>query len=329
MRRLISCFLAILATVVVAGQSLAQALEPHTRTLSFGTVVGYAPVERPLTVTNRGTAPVRIRNVELSAPLSVSRVASVVEPGQSADIVITFGLPRPSGRFEGEMVVTFDGNAEALAVEVAAIVVPPFEIIPGTELDAVTERGSRARASVDIVNNLDHPVELSGATSNERFATTLEMIEPGRRYRLHLDMTGRGAAGQRIDSVTLRTGDANHPEVRIRARTMLRERVYTVPGAVDFGRISAGGDTDKAPDYSASITVYEKDGQNFEVTASSDLPFVAVRPERSREHADRWEIFCSIDPARAAKGRIEGSLLLVTNDPEFSSVTVPVVGFIE
>lgn len=149
-----------IAAALPVGPAVAQVLEPHTRVLNFGTVVGEAEAERSLKVVNRSASAVRIRDVELSPPLSVVRMTPLVEPGQSAEIVVRFGGPRPAGRYEGALTVHLEGAPDPLAVDVGAILVPPIEVLPRTELVAVTERGSIAHAWVEIVSHLDRPLEL-------------------------------------------------------------------------------------------------------------------------------------------------------------------------
>lgn len=324
MKRLLS---SVFLLLVVASAASAQMLEPATRALNFGTVAGDSPAERTLTVTNRGTAAVKIRNVQLTPPLSVTKMLSTVEPGASTDIVVKLGAPRPSGRFEGQLLVNFEGNGEPLAIDVNAILVAPIEITPRSELVAVTERGTAARASVEIESHLDHPVHLTGGSvSNDRYTTSLEAIEPGRRYRLTLDMPGDGPAGKRVETITLATDDPAYPAVKVHARTMLRERVYTFPDAVDFGRLAAGRNLSSLD---MSLMVYQKDGKDFQVTASTDLPFLKLRPEKSPVYGDRWQIFLSIDPAKLTPGKASGTITIGTNDAEFVLLRVPVTAVVE
>jgi hypothetical protein len=326
MRTFVALALAALANMApLAVAASAQVLEPHTRTLSFGTVVGDAAVERPLRVTNRGRTAVRIRNVQLTPPLSIAKMEPSLEPGESADIVVRLGSPRQPGRFEGQLVVSFEGGGEALAVDIDAIVAPPIEIVPPAELVAVTERGTPMRASVEIESHLDHPIHLTGGSaSNERFTTALEALEPGRRYRLALDMPGEGPAGKRVDTITLATDDPAYPEVTVHARTLLRERVYAYPDAVDLGRVSAS-----SPPPGTSVMVYQKGGRDFQVTASTDLPFLVLRPEKAAVSGDRWQVFLSIDASRLTPGKTSGTLTIGTNDPEFVLLRVPVTALVD
>lgn len=165
---------------------------------------------------------------------------------------------------------------------------------------------------------------MSGATANERFATALETIEPGKRYRLNLAMSGKGPAGTRLDIIALQTGDREYPVINVRARTLLRERVYAFPETIDFGPIPASS----AAVASTSLTVFQKNGRDFQIKVSTDVEGLDVQPQKPQSHGDRWHIVCSLDPARVAAGRVEGSLFVETNDPEFTRLTVPVAAVI-
>ncbi len=140
-------------------------------------------------------------------------------------------------------------------------------------------------------------------------------------------MSGEGPAGKRVDTIPLVTGDAEYPVVNVRARTLLRERVYTFPESVDLGRIEAARTDPGAHD--TSVMVYQKDGKDFQVTASTDVPFLRLRAEKSPVYGDRWQIFLSVDPARLARGRTTGTLTIGTNDPQFVLLRVPVSAVVE
>lgn len=320
------------AILLIASVAPAQPLEPSARLLDFGTVVGAESAERTFAVANPGSQPVRILNVQLTPPLSVARMKAVVPPGQSIDIVVRLGNPRPAGKYEGQLSVGFvDPNREALVLDVNANLVPAIEFLPRPELIAVTSRGVEARDSVEIVNHLAAPLHLTGGTvSRERFSTTLETLEAGRRYRLSLLLTGRGNAGRQIDHVTLETNQPDQPQLKVRVRTSLKERVYSFPDKLEFGRLPLSSSSpEQLRLRDTSIMVYQKDGTDFQVRASTDVPFLVLRPEKSTMFADRWQIFCSIDPAGLRAGAVSGSITIETNDLEFPTLVVPVEAVVE
>src|SRR5690348_14349818 len=111
-------------------------------------------------------------------------------------------------------------------------------------------------------------------------------------------MSGKGPAGGRVDTIALATDDAEYPVVYVRARTLLRERVYTFPESLDFGRLPPSGDAVAT----TSVMVYQKDGKDFQIKVTSDVPALEVRPEKSAAYGVRWQIFCSIDPGKVAGG---------------------------
>ena len=319
-----------LPLILLASVSLAQPLEPSTRKLEFGTVVGDESAERVVSVANPGTEPVRIRNVQLTPPLVVARMKAVVEPGQTAEIVVRLGSPRPTGDYTGLVAVNFE-NGGSLDLDVSANLVPPIEFVPRAELVAVTERGVEARDALEIVSHLKEPLQVTGGqASNERFSTALETLEAGRRYRLSLLLSGRGAGGKQVDTVTLATSSPDQPVLNVRVRTLVKERVYTFPDRIDFGRIAlASTGADNVGLFDTSVMVYQKDGRDFQIKVSTDVPFLVVRAEKSAMFGDRWQIFCSIDPKRLGAGRVSGSLTIETNDREFPKLTVPVEAVVE
>ena len=174
------------------------------------------------------------------------------------------------------------------------------------------------------MNHLERPLTIQGGTTtNERYATGLATVEPGQRYRLVLAMTGRGASGRQTDTIALQTDDAAMPVVSVPARTLLRERVYTFPESVDFGQVGAASPQGERP-VETALMIYQKNGEDFQIQVASDLPFLEIRPEKSTTYGDRWQILCSLDPTRMQPGRLEGSITVVTNDPEFPKLTIPV-----
>lgn len=324
---LLSITLALLATVAAA-----QPLEATPPTLDLGSIVGAPAVERVVSVRNPGTAPVQIRNVRLTPPLTVARMKATIPPGESVDVVIRLGTPRPPGPFEGQIAIGFaDESLEPLLVDVRAVLVPELEFLPRPELVAVAETGSEGHDFIEIVNHRPTPLNITGIESAaNRFTATLETLEAGRRYRVSLELRGRGETGRQTDTVLLRTDDPAQPLLRIPARTLVIDPVHTFPDRIDFGRlvISALG-PEQLPRLESSVMVYQKDGTDFQVKASTDLPFLRLRAEKSAKFGDRWQVFYSVDRDRLVPGRVNGSILLETNDVRFPRVSVPVEATVE
>lgn len=312
--------------IALAPCAHAQLLYTGTGPIDLGRIVGDSTVDHVVPVRNAGDQPVRIRDVQLTPPLTVTRMKAVVPPGETSGIAIRLGTPRPPGPFQGTVTVNFDGGDPPLELVVSAVIAPAIELRPGADLTVVTDRGTPASDSLEIVSHLEQPIRIEGAEqSTERWSTSLEELEKGRRWRLALHMSGDGPAGKRAGTLALRTDDPRHPTIPVRVRTSLRERVYTFPDRVEFGRLAAGSvDANKAALYETSVMVYQTGGKDFQVKVSTDVPFLVVRPEKSRQFGDRWQIFLSIAPDRLAAGQRGGRLVIETNDDEFPRVEVPV-----
>ena len=78
-----------------------------------------------------------------------------------------------------------------------------------------------------------------GEFPSSRYDLKLVAVEPGRRYRLDLVMRSDAKTGRQTESITLFTSNKKQPRIVIEANTLVRERVYTFPEAVDLGLIKS------------------------------------------------------------------------------------------
>ena len=76
---------------------------------------------------------------------------------------------------------------------------------------------------------------------------------------------------------------------------------------------------------SQSITVYQNDGKDFQITADTDIPFLRLT-RRQAQLKDRFEVQVEVVPEKLKAGPFKGSLRIATNDPEFPKLEIPVSG---
>jgi hypothetical protein len=112
------------------------------------------------------------------------------------------------------------------------------------------------------------------------------------------------------------------------ANTLLRERVYSFPDAVDFGTIRLS-DIDRAPQLlprlAQTLMVYQFGGTDFNVSLRTDLSQLAFRSERGPQ-GDRYQNTLTLIRQKLMPGVIQGSIFVETNDKEFPLLVVPVSG---
>ncbi|HET9023467.1 MAG TPA: hypothetical protein VFN64_02780, partial [Burkholderiaceae bacterium] len=278
-----------------------------------------------------GTAPLRIERVLLTPPLRLDSMGAQIAPGTDATLRVTLDPAKLSGHFAGHVVVyTNDPAAPEVVLSIGAEVIPPIELAPVAAFFLAGVRGRDAVTWIDIVNHEDWPIELAAPHhSPTHFTSRVETIEPGQRYRLWIALKSDGPVGKHQEEITVATSSKSVPVLTIPANTLLRERVYTFPEAVDLGALplAAIRANPHLPQQNAQVLmVYQSDGRDFRISATSDIPGLSIRTERAAS-GDRHQLTIALDPARPlAAGVIQGTIVIDTNDPEFPTVRVPVSG---
>ena len=311
----------------------AQSKHPGHETFDFGTIGIEEEWQHTFQFENNGSAALEIKDVNLTPPLVVTRMPVRIQPGQRASVTVRLETPRDKGDFRGAVVVNFKGEAsKPLVFWVVGKVVPPIEFDPMPMLFVSTQRGQEKTASIEIISHEAEPLEILRVEySSSRFTAGVEALEPGRRYRLSLTIKGDGPAGRMTDTMTLVTSSRAHPFLEVPANTNLNERVHAFPDAIDFGTIStvslkAGSQTPEA--LSASLMVYQEGGKDFRVSAETDVPFLQLSTFQANVK-DRYEIRLTLVPEKLKSGPVNGSIVILSNDPEFQRLTIPVKAVIE
>jgi hypothetical protein len=138
-------------------------------------------------------------------------------------------------------------------------------------------------------------------------------------------MNPNAALGKKDDIIRIYTSSQEHPVVNVGAHTYVRSKVYAFPPAVEFGqlRLNDLGNAKLADVLTQRLIVYDKGRADFKIQVSSDLPFLSMI-SRPAPTGDRFEVFVTVDPAKAAPGTYSGNLQIVTNDSSVPKLTVPV-----
>jgi hypothetical protein len=322
MMSLISRFAAVLLAAA-AGQEAAAAERVALGTLTQGEVV-----TRQLTLSNPHDRALRIIGVDLTPPLALGRMPAVIAPKSGAVLRITLDTARIEGDYSGRVAARLDDGSEHEFV-IEGRVIPEIEIRPRAAFFVSTAKGAAASAALEIINHGATPIELEPPAAPPGLAMRLEALDPGKRYRLTLEVPGSAEAGRRAERVVLKSTSARKPRIPIGVNVIVRERVHTFPDAIDLGTLRLGdlqaaGDAPKA--LSQTLMVYQAGGRDYTLRARSDLP-LKLATERGPQ-GDRVQVTVSIDAGEAKPGPIAGSLVLQTNDPEFAEVRVPVRGAI-
>jgi hypothetical protein len=331
---IISALLALLVLFAAVELQAAPKSEqaPGNETVyNFGSVGLKEPVEHTFTFANTSGKALHIQNVQLLPPLVVTKMSTTVAPGTSGRVTVRLGEPRQDGRFKSPVAVNLDDGSR-ISFWVMGKIVPPVEFTPMRAFFVSVTRGGTKQESIEITNHEKEPLKIIQVDNpSPRFTTNMETLAPGRRYRLTLTLKGEGPAGKQKDEITVVTSSESQPFLKIPAFTFVKERVYVNPSAVDFGRIETQALKDQ-PDrisfLNQQLMVYQKGGKDFQLTASTDVPFLRLSLVSS-PMKDRYQINVDIIPEKLTSGTIDGSIRIFTNDQKIPRLTVPVNGQVD
>jgi hypothetical protein len=314
---------------IVAAQS--QSVEPES--VNFGEIVITNEWQHTFHFENKTSEAIEVKDVQLTPPLLVTNMTARVEPGGTGNVTVSLGNDRENGDFRGTVTINFKNQASGPKVfEVVGRVVPAIEFVPFPMFFVSTLRNQPKTASIELINHQPEPLEIQSVKhTSSRYTTELQTLEPGRRYHLALMLRGDGSAGRMSDTITLATSSRDHPLLKVFANTNVNERVHTFPDAIDFGMINIGylkTHADNAGSLTKQIMVYQEGGNNFQISAQTDLPFLQLSTFQAQLR-DRYELRAAMIPERLKAGTVNGAIVIVTSDPEFRRVTIPVKAIID
>jgi hypothetical protein len=306
--------------------------EPSTvGRLSFGRVMPDQKIEQVISFSNPTNDVLEIENINLTPPLRAEDISFLILPGMEGSFKLVLGEDRIPGEFEGLIQVNFKANAfPPITFEVEGYVIPPIEFKPYAAFFVATHSGKQKSADIEIINHRKQPLLLTAAQSDsDRFSTKLETIEEGQHYRLTLILDGSAEAGKKKGEITLLTDPPMDEPLRVQANTFIRESVYTFPEFVDLGTLPLKVATDKdiVQKLSQTLMVYRPETTDFEIEASVDRDFLALKSERGPQ-GDRFQLTLTLIPEKVKPGKIDCSVRIETNDKNFNVLEIPVTGFI-
>src|SRR5262249_38018374 len=145
-----------------------------------------------------------------------------------------------------------------------------------------TPRGVAKTVALEVVSSEEAPFEVSILEQASNGLATVEPIEPGHRYKLLFTVPADAPPGRATGRLALKTTSPSRPVIPVGVNTIVRERVYTFPDAVDLGALhksdmpaSGGGPNALAQ----TLMVYQSGGRDFKVKAAADVPGLAVLAE--------------------------------------------------
>jgi hypothetical protein len=308
-------------------------LQVSEQSFSFQIFDPAEPVGHAFEFFNNGPDTIQVARIAVTEPLQVAKVLSKIPPRQGGQLVVSLGTPRELGDYEGAIEITFK-NKELAPMRLTFVgkITPAIDVRPLPAFFVATTRGRTNGASLEIVNQDVEPLQINEIQSaSSRYTLNLAALDKGRRYRLELAMRADAKPGRETENITLLTSSKKQPRVLIQANTLVHERVYAFPEAIDLGAINQS-DLKSNPGLTnlinQTLMIYQEGGKDFRAEATTDLGALNLGVERSTLN-DRSEIHLQVVVTKLAPGPIKGSIRINTNDPEFPQLNVPVTGYIQ
>jgi hypothetical protein len=333
LRRHVLIALVLLGMCAARAAASADAPDPvfATDEFDFGRVQKGAIVEHEFLLRNTGTAPLHVHKASMTPPLVATTLPSIVPPGGQAPLRFRLDTSALQGLVETSIAVSLGAPAVVHTLTIQGYVVPPIELVPGPVFFLAVTHGESNEQSIEIVNHEAAPLRITGVDHGSApFATRLDTVEEGKRYRLTIHTRPDAALGRRSDTIVVTTSSQTKPRIALRADTLVRERVATFPESVDIGALSLAqlrANPTMAVALAQKLVVYGSQTKDFTISASTDLAMLGLQAERSAS-GERWQITATLRVDRLREGPISGSLRIETNDPEFPTLHVPVEGAI-
>ena len=295
-------------------------------TIDRGKIVRGHALVHTFVIPNDDQTDLVIEKVKPSGSGTVDRFDEVIKPSKQGEIHVSIDTNRAKGPFRDRFMVSFRGRAKQLRLELKGRIVPPLEWNPKKRIYFFGVHGHKQQKEVTLINHRDEDLPVTRvASSSSMFKASLETIKQGREYRVTIDLPAEVPPGKHEGTIDLLPAQGDTPLAAVDVRAILDAVVSAHPSPTDFGLIRISDLHHKAIG-EKTVTVKKYQGSDFRVVdARTDLPFVFVNVTE-REPGKTFAVTLKMLKDRVKPGEVSGTLVVKTNDPEFSELKVPIIG---
>ncbi|HBG05783.1 MAG: hypothetical protein A2075_19140 [Geobacteraceae bacterium GWC2_58_44] len=193
---------ALLANLVFAAAALAAPeLTVEQGTFDFGTITQGKKVQHDFKIRNSGDQPLQIKQLEAACGCTaVKPSSSLIPPGRSAEIQVTFDSGNFSGKVHKTVVMTTNaGKTPKYTFNMEADIVEELQVAPRQLSLGAIEAGATKQVSVAVTNRGGSSVKLLSVTVNSnslQIKANIKKAElkPGETGTVELSITPRPEA---------------------------------------------------------------------------------------------------------------------------------------
>lgn len=330
MRPVSASLILVLLLTLAAAAAQTQTLTVSPRQLDFGTMKQQQTATATVTLTNDGGGKLVIGRVDADCGCTVPTLEiKELRPGESTEMEIEFSSKRFSGNvFKTVRVESNDPASPMVDIIITAKVTTPLVVDPVSQRVGFrrTAQGEVLTQRVTFTATEVPRLEITAdGTRRGLFDVAVVNNLDGDPQKSALDVTVPAdiPAGKQRDNVRVRTNIEDMPTVDIEMRCWVHQALMVSPEAVNF-RFK--------PEFKTSVRIAPAgDAVAFKITgATTDMPEVTVRivetvtNEETLVVLEGAPISKDDDRAKAAKGRIKGTLTITTDLPQQPTIEIPV-----
>jgi hypothetical protein len=201
----------------------------------FGRVKSGDPVKYTYVFTNTGEAMLVINSVQPQCGCTAAgEWTKQVEPGKTGSIPIQFNTVGYGGPVFKQVTVTCNvTNQPMLFLQLKGTVYKPYEIVPALAVINVAPDAEGGSVVVTITNNVEEPLFLFSAESNNRMLSAqLITNQPGKGYQLTVTTVPPLATGSIQGQISMKTSWTNPAVIPVTVVVNCQPAVMVIPSYI-------------------------------------------------------------------------------------------------
>ena len=307
----------------------APAISVQQTAVNFGTVAFAQPVQRTITITNTGTAPLEITGIESDVSgLTFDTTTFTLEPNSSRTVTITFPSST-EGTFSGNITISSndpDRATQTLSVSVTVQPPPvPAISVQQTAVDFGTvEFAQQVQQAITIENTGTATLEITGIQSNVSgltFDTTMFTLSPDSSRTVTVTFPS-STEGTFSGNITISSNDPDRATQTLSVSVIVQPRpvpaIAVQETAIDFGTVAF------AQSVQQTITIQNTGTAPLEITGiqsdvsglTFDTTMFTLAPDSSRT--------VTVTFPSSTEGTFSGLVSISSNDPDSATQTLSV-----
>ena len=324
-------FRTLLVLALVVSISEAQQTVTPVPDHDFGIVKQGQKLVHVFPIHSAADTPLRIDRVEASLPGISARFQPTIPAAGEGQITVEWNTADAAGVLEASLLVRTDDPAHPeVPLLLKAVVKPPIEFVPYPAVFFSAYRDEAPESRVRIINNGEVPLHIERIKAPENhYEATLDGVEPGRIYDLHVKVRPGVPFGRYTEQIVLTTDRPQNPHLQVGVNLFVKPDFYAFPEVIDFGPLRLemlDRQPQLLPFLTQSIVLINRSGPLEIRSVSADVPFLrfSLSPQDGKESRFRLDVVPIRE--RMQLGKINGNIRVLTNDPEHPELVIPIQG---